>query len=68
MSKDSKRQKNTEVKQLNLFNNLMEPVPVSTGRTGADIDTGVELLSQLERQRILTGILLEEMIDYGNLP
>ena len=67
MSKNSKQQKNTEIKQLSLFNNLMEPVPVSTGGTGTETVTGVDLLSQLERQRILTGNLLEEVVDYGNL-
>ena len=67
MSKDSKQQKNTEVKQLSLFNILMEPVAVSTGGTGTGTVTGVELSSQLERQRILTGNLLEEVVDYGNL-
>lgn len=35
---------------------------IEKGRIG-----GVELLSQLERQRILTGEMMEEVIDYVNL-
>jgi len=66
MSKRSKQQKRIEVRQQRLFDYYV-PGRVGSGGTGAERDTGVELLSQLERQRILTENLLEEVIDYGNL-
>lgn len=67
MSKNGKQQKKTEVTQLRLFNALNEPVLNSTDGIGTESKTGVELLSQLETQRILTDNLLEEVVDYGNL-
>lgn len=67
MSKNRGQQKNPEVKQLRLFDHLNEPILDPTGGTGSETTIGVELLSQLERQRILTGNLLESVVEYGNL-
>jgi len=67
MSKDRRQQKNGEVMQLSLFNDFNEPVPAPTDGIKHGALTGVELLSQLERQRVLTGNLLEHVVDYGNL-
>ena len=61
------QRKGTEVKQLSLFDALNKPAIFPTGGTGERNLTGAELLSQLERQRILTGNLLEAVVDYGNL-
>ncbi len=66
MSKSRRQQKRGEVIQLSLFDNS-NPDYHQAGGTGARKDTGVELLSQLERQRVLTGNLLESVMDYGNL-
>jgi len=67
MSKNRKQQKNGEVQQLKLFDDLNEPILYPTCGTGEVIISGVELLSQLESHRILTGNLLEVVLDYGNL-
>lgn len=66
MSKSSKQQKRIEVRQQSLFD-YDAPVRDGSGGTGTEPTAGVELLSQLERQRILTENLLEDVIDYGNL-
>lgn len=67
MSKNRKQQKKKEAEQLNLFEDLAKPVMTTTDGIGLATGTGVELLSALERQRILTENLLEEVIDYRNL-
>ncbi len=67
MSKNRKQQKKEEDEQLSLFEGFNKPAMSTTGGNGKGTDTGVELLSELERQRILTGNLLEEVVDYRNL-
>ena len=67
MRKNRVQQKKDEVIQLTLFKDQSQPERNLTGRTGAETLTGVELLSQLEKQRTLTKNLLDEIVGYGNL-
>ena len=67
MSKSRKQQQNEEVVQLRLFDYFNEPYLSEASRTGQDKRYGVELLSQLEKNRISTEHLLEAIVDYGNL-
>lgn len=67
MRKSRLQQKKEKVIQLDLFKDLLEPAAYLDGGTGKGILSGVELLSQLEKQRTLTGNLLEDVVDYGNL-
>ncbi len=67
MRKNREQQKKGMVRQLNLFQDQIQPANSHEGRTGNENCTGVELLSQLESQRILTENLLEAVVDYGNL-
>jgi len=67
MRKDSKQQKKEKVNQLEVFSGDSAPAGRTTGRTGKDNQTGVELSSRLEKQRTLTSNLLPEILDYGNL-
>ena len=68
MRKSKSRQKNEAGRQLDLFNRQAEEL---VGAPADGISTGcfsrVELLSLLERQRTLTGNLLERIVDYENL-
>ena len=66
MSKSRKQQKRNEVKQLSLFDTCTSDLHQTSG-TGEVNRAGVELQSQLERQRILTENLLEDVMEYGNL-
>lgn len=45
----------------------MKPISESCGGTTKDDPIGVEILSQLEKQRSLTTDLLETVVEYGNL-
>lgn len=67
MRKNREQQKKGMGRQLSLFDNPIKPDKSHDGGTGSEICTGVELLSQLERQRTLTENLLEAVVDYGNL-
>ena len=67
MRKNREQQKNEMVRQLNLFEDQIKSANSHDGRTGLGTRPGVELLSQLERQRTLTENLLEAVVDYGNL-
>ena len=67
MSKNREQWKKEKVKQLELFDGLNTPVLSQPKGIGAGIPTGIELLSQLKKQRILTAHLLEDVVDYGNL-
>lgn len=68
MGKDKQQQKNTEVKQLKIFNmQTLEPADSLTDGIRKGVDTGVELSSRLEKQRALTENLLEKIVDHGNL-
>ncbi len=67
MRKSRLQQKKEKVIQLDLFKDLVEPAAYLDGGTGKGRMSGVELLSQLEKQRTLTGNLLEDVVDYGNL-
>ena len=67
MRKNKMQQKKGEVRQLDLFKGSEEPANHLEGGTNKDSLSGVELLSQLEKQRTLTGNLLEDVVDYGNL-
>lgn len=67
MSKSRKQQQNSEANQQQIFDYFNEPVTIRTGGTGKGSKQGVELLSQLEKNRILTEHLLEAVVDYGNL-
>ena len=61
------QQKKGEARQLALFKDLVKPANHLEGGTDKGSLSGVELLSQLEKQRTLTGNLLEDVLDYGNL-
>ena len=61
------QQKKEEVRQLVLFKDSGKPANHLEGGTTKDSLSGVELLSRLEKQRTLTGNLLEDVVDYGNL-
>lgn len=67
MRKNREQQKKEQVNQLDMFSGDTLPAGNTTGRTGKDNQTGVELLSRLEKQRTLTTNLLTEILDYGNL-
>ncbi len=67
MRKNRMQQKNEKVIQLDLFKDPGKPANYLEGGTNKCSLSGVELLSQLEKQRTLTGNLLEEVVDYGNL-
>lgn len=67
MRKNGEQQKKGKVIQLDLFKDLTKPAYYFKGRTCKDSTTGVELFSQLEKQRALTVNLLEDVVDYGNL-
>ncbi len=68
MRKSRKQRKSQEVKQLNLFDPpIKAPVEHPIGGTEKGTEPVVELLSRLERQRTLTGQVLEQIVDYGNL-
>jgi len=67
MSKNREQWKKEKVKQLELFDCLNAPVIFRSDGIGTGIPTGIELLSQLKNQRILTDNLLEDVVDYGNL-
>lgn len=67
MRKNREQQKKEMVRQLNLFEDQIQPANSHEGRTGNENCPGVELLSQLESQRTLTENLLEAVVDYGNL-
>lgn len=67
MRKNREQQKIGKVLQLDLFKDLFKPVVYLKGRTCKGNPSGVELLSQLEKQRTLTVNLLETVVDYGNL-
>ncbi len=61
------QQKNVRFRQLDLFKDSGKPANHLEGGTSKDSLSGVELLSQLKKQRTLTGNLLEDVVDYGNL-
>jgi len=67
MRKNREQQKKERVIQLDLFKDLTRPANGPTGGTGKGKSAGVELLSQLEKQRTLTVNLLATVVDYGNL-
>jgi RNA-directed DNA polymerase len=68
MRKSEKRQKNSPVVQLELFNRRTgEPALTPEGGTDTGSITGVDLLSLLENQRTLTLNLIERIVDYENL-
>jgi group II intron reverse transcriptase/maturase len=68
MRKGKEQQKNETSRQLILFTMQAGELTVApTGGTGTERLNRVELLSLLERQRTLTGNLLERIVDYGNL-
>jgi len=61
------QQKKEIIKQLDLFTDRVKPTSEPESGTVGKSLPGVELLSQLEKQRTLTGNLLEQVVDYGNL-
>jgi RNA-directed DNA polymerase len=68
MRKSRTQRKSRQVKQLSLFDfNQKAPSPSPIGGTEKGTEPVVELLSRLERQRTLTGQILEQIVDYGNL-
>lgn len=67
MRKNREQQKKELVRQLSLFEDQDTPGYYREGRTGKGSSTGVELLSQLEKQRTLTENSLGAVADYGNL-
>ena len=67
MRKDKEQQKKAQVKQMELFGKTSEPLEANAGGTGTVLLRGVELSSQLEKQRVLTENILEKIVDYGNL-
>jgi len=67
MRKNREQQKNGIGKQLDLFADRERPVSQPAGGTSEVSSTGVELLSQLEKQRTLTEGLLDKVVDYENL-
>jgi RNA-directed DNA polymerase len=68
MRKSKGQQKNEACQQLKLFTRQAGELTVkpSGGTVEGSLDR-VELLSILEKQRTLTGNLLERIVDYGNL-
>lgn len=67
MRKNREQQKKEMIRQLDLFKDQPTPDSNHEGRTGNGNCTGVELLSQLEKQRTFTENLLGAVVDYGNL-
>ncbi len=67
MRKNGKQQKRGGSKQLNLFADPTQPTNRLVSGTDQVGLSGVELLSQLEKQRTLTGNLLEKVVAYENL-
>ena len=67
MCKEEPQQKNALNKQLKLFKISGEPVVNGDGGTIIVHETGAELSSRLEQQRILTENILTKIVDYGNL-
>ena len=68
MRKNRKQRKNENRWQLELFERREgKSVESPTDGIGKGINTEVELLSRLERQRTLTENILERIVDYGNL-
>lgn len=67
MCKEESQQKNAISKQLKLFTLRGEPVANGDGGTIIIHETGAELSSRLEQQRILTENILTKIVDYGNL-
>ena len=68
MRKNKEQQKKWGGRQLTIFDMLPpRPTGAPTGGTGTALQSGVELLSRLEKQRTLTNNILEEVVDYGNL-
>lgn len=67
MRKNRKQQKKEKVRQLALFKDCGHPASHPESGTIGKSLSGVELLSQLEKQRTLTENLLEQVVDYGNL-
>jgi group II intron reverse transcriptase/maturase len=67
MRKDKKQQKKTPGEQLGMFSKTGEPLQGSIDGIDKPLVAGVELSSRLERQRTLTGNLLEKVVDYENL-
>ena len=66
MRKDRMQQKKEKVRQLELFKDCVKPTSHLESGTDELGLSGVELLSQLEKQRTLSGNLLEQVVDYGN--
>ena len=68
MRKSREQRKSQEGKQLSLFEPIEKaPAQGPVGGTDEGTEQVVELLSQLERRRALTGQVLEQIVDYGNL-
>ena len=67
MSKERLQQKKGNGTQLEIFSEHATPAGHPQGRTGRSALSGVELSSQLKRQRTLTTTLLDRIVDYGNL-
>ncbi|MCB0597796.1 MAG: group II intron reverse transcriptase/maturase [Phaeodactylibacter sp.] len=68
MRKSRGQRKSQEGKQLSLFSPATKaPSQPPIGGTEKGTEQVVELLSGLERQRTLTGQVLEQIVDYGNL-
>ena len=67
MSKERPQQKKGNGTQLEIFSDHAIPAGQSQGRTGRSVLSGVELSSQLKKQRTLTTTLLDRIADYGNL-
>jgi RNA-directed DNA polymerase len=67
MRKDKEQQKKAQAIQQSMFEKAGEPLRENTGGTGTLPSSGVELSSRLEKQRTLTGNILEKIVDYENL-
>jgi group II intron reverse transcriptase/maturase len=67
MCKAKGQQKNEEWVQLKLFTPTGKPAVDENGGTNRVNETGVEMASRLEQQRVLTKNILERILDYGNL-
>jgi group II intron reverse transcriptase/maturase len=67
MSEERQQQKKGNGTQLELFSDHAIPAGHFHGRTGRGVLSGVELSSQLKKQRTSTTTLLDRIADYGNL-
>ncbi len=68
MRKSREQRKSQTGRQLSLFSPAIKaPAQPPVGGTEKGTGQVVELLSRLERQRTLTGQVLEQIVDYGNL-